>query len=441
VTASTLAERARTPAPFAELFERVIASMSEALFVVDRIRRVVTASGAAARLLAFDEEQLAVWRFSQTCQGVGVPTWVWELCRVRPTAPPPQNLPCAKPRLPTRSSSTGSAERFRGAGRAVVSADEKIGSNEPAAPGAAAATPTPKLGGTVDAIELFERWQRDRDPSAREQLVAQFLPLARTLALRYSGGSEALEDRVQVASLGLLKAIDRFDPRRDTTFTSYAVPTMLGELKRYFRDVGWSAHVPRRFQEAALRLRQAEEQLTVRLGRSPTVPELAQYLELSLDQTLDALQAAAAQHPVALEAPANEASGDDCLSIVETLGEDDTRFELLLCRLSIITAAGQLTVRQRCMLELRFGQELTLGQIAKRIGVSQMQVSRILRSTLTKINELVEHGQIGDRSAGDEVAHAVFLGAIDHAEPLAPQRSFPITPRLPQRNRPQPAMR
>ena len=190
-----------------------------------------------------------------------------------------------------------------------------------------AAAHTPKLGRAGDSIELFERWQRDGDAKAREQLVARFLPLARKLALRYAGGPEPLEDRVQVASLGLLKAIDRFDASRGIAFTSYAVPTVLGELKRYFRDVGWSAHVPRGAQEAAVRPRKAEERLTTRLGRSPTVQELAQHLGLSLEQTLDALQAAAAQHSVGLEALANETPGDDRLSIVETLGEDDTRFD------------------------------------------------------------------------------------------------------------------
>lgn len=146
---------------------------------------------------------------------------------------------------------------------------------------------------------------------------------------------------------------------------------MLGGLKRYFRNAGWSVHVPGGSQEAALRLRQAEQQLTARLGRSPTVQQLAQHLEFSLEQTLDALQAAAAQYPFALEAPSNETAGDDRLAIVETLGGEDARLELLLARLSVTTAAGQLTARQRCVLELRFGQDLTQSQIAKRIGVSR----------------------------------------------------------------------
>ena len=320
-------------------------------------------------------------------------------------------------------------------------ADEKIGGARPQARWVDTAAHRAKLGGTVDTTELFERWQRDREPTAREQLVARFLPLARKLALRYAGGHEPLEDRVQVASIGLLKAIDRFDLGRGTSFTSYAVPTILGELKRYFRNVGWSAHVPRGSQEAALRLRQGEQALAARLGRSPTVQELAQHLEFSLDQTLDALQAAAAQYPVALDAPLAEASDDERLTIVDTLGEEDARFEHLLAALSVITAAGQLTSRQRCVLELRFGQELTQGQIAKRIGVSQMQVSRILRSTLTELNEILEHGQIRDRTVDNEVADAAFPGSPTYTEPPGARSARPRIQGRAQRQRPQPAMR
>jgi RNA polymerase sigma-B factor len=320
-------------------------------------------------------------------------------------------------------------------------ADKKVGSAQPQARRVDAAAHTAKPGGAVDTTELFERWQRDRDPRAREQLVARFLPLARKLALRYGGGHEPLEDRVQVASIGLLKAIDRFDVARGTAFTSFAVPTMLGELKRYFRSVGWSAHVPRGSQEAALTLRQGEQALAARLGRSPTVQELAEHLEFSLEQTLDALQAAAAQYPVALDAPLAEASDDERLTIVDTLGEEDARFEHLLATLSVTTAAGQLTFRQRHVLELRFGQELTQAQIAKRIGVSQMHVSRILRSTLTELNEIVEHGQIRDQTIDNEMADVAFPGAPGYTEPPGGRSSRPTIRGRAQGQRPQPALR
>src|SRR5438874_8621120 len=141
----------------------------------------------------------------------------------------------------------------------------------------------------VDSEELFTRWQKSRDQRAREELVNRFLPLARNLARRYSGAREPFDDLMQVASLGLVKAIDRFDPERGTAFSSFAVPTILGELKRYFRDLGWAVHVPRGAQEQALKVEEAQQLLTARTGRPPSVPDLAEYLELSIEEVLDAL--------------------------------------------------------------------------------------------------------------------------------------------------------
>ena len=158
--------------------------------------------------------------------------------------------------------------------------------------------------------ELFSRWQQDKDQAARDELVERFLPLARKLARRYSGAHEPFDDLFQVASYGLLKALDRFDPERGIAFSSFAVPTIVGELKRYFRDLGWSAHVPRGAQELALKIQRAQEELTTRTGRSPTVHELAQYMELSIEQVLDGLEAAAAHHAASLDVP-NDDSDDD----------------------------------------------------------------------------------------------------------------------------------
>jgi RNA polymerase sigma-B factor len=135
--------------------------------------------------------------------------------------------------------------------------------------------------GRPESRELFGRWQQDRDQAARDQLVERFLPLARKLARRYTGAHEPFEDLPQVASYGLLKALDRFDPDRGTAFSSFAVPTIVSELKRYFRDLGWSAHVPRGAQELALKVHSAQEKLATKTGRSPTVPEIAQYLDLT----------------------------------------------------------------------------------------------------------------------------------------------------------------
>src|SRR5437764_6961422 len=158
----------------------------------------------------------------------------------------------------------------------------------------------------TDSNELFVRWQKDGDQRAREELVDRFLPLARKLARRYAGPREPFEDLMQVASLGLVKAVDRFDTERGTAFSSFAVPTILGELKRYFRDLGWSVHVPRGAQEQALKVEEAQQQLTSKTGRPPSVHELAEYLELSMEDVLDALETAGAHHSASLDAPRDD---------------------------------------------------------------------------------------------------------------------------------------
>jgi len=238
-----------------------------------------------------------------------------------------------------------------------------------------------------DIGALFERWQRDKDPCARECLVERYLPLARKLAARYRGrAGEPFDDLLQVASLGLLKAIDRFDPDVGTAFSSFAVPTILGELKRYFRDTGWSAHVPRGAQELALKVQEAEHAVSSRLGRSPTVAELAQYMEVPIEQVLDGLEAAAAHHTGSLDEPLDELDGES-RSLSEVLGEDDPRFEQIDAILTITSAARELSEREQRVLQLRFHGELTQSEIGKRIGVSQMQVSRILRHALERLRD------------------------------------------------------
>jgi RNA polymerase sigma-B factor len=235
--------------------------------------------------------------------------------------------------------------------------------------------------------ELFERWQRDKDPRARESLVELYLPLARSLAARYRGrGGEPFDDLLQVASLGLLKALDRFDPDRGAAFSSYAVPTILGELRRHFRDTGWSAHVPRSAQELALRVQASEEAVGSRLGRSPTAVELAQYMEITVEQVIEGLEAAAAHHSASLEHPHDELDGES-RSICDALGEDDPGFEQIDARLTITSAASRLSEREHRVLQLRFYGDLSQSEIAKRIGVSQMQVSRILRRALERLRE------------------------------------------------------
>ena len=243
----------------------------------------------------------------------------------------------------------------------------------------------------AESDELFIRWQQHGDPRAREELVRRFLPLARKLARRYSGAHEPFDDLLQVASLGLVKAIDRFDIERKTAFSSFAVPTILGELKRYFRDLGWSVHVPRGAQELALKVEEAQQKLTSRSGRPPNVPELAEYLELSVQDVLEALETAEAHHATSLDTPRDDDSESGTLA--DAFGQVDERFELIDATVTIADAARHLGPRERHVLLLRFGRDMTQSQIAALIGVSQMQVSRILRRAIAQLSELTQADQ------------------------------------------------
>jgi RNA polymerase sigma-B factor len=235
--------------------------------------------------------------------------------------------------------------------------------------------------------ELFLHPRSTGDRAARDKLVERFLPLARKLALRYVGAQEPLDDLLQVATVGLIKAIDRYDPDRRTAFSSFAVPTIVGELKRYFRDLGWSAHVPRRMHDAAMQIQSAERRLMSRTGGPPTVRGLAEYLELELDQLIDGLEAAAAHHALSLQMP-RDGGGGEQETLGDLLGAEDERFELVDDGLTITAAARQLPERERRVLALRFGRELTQRQIGELISVSQMQVSRLLRRAISQLTEL-----------------------------------------------------
>jgi RNA polymerase sigma-B factor len=238
----------------------------------------------------------------------------------------------------------------------------------------------------ADVEELFARWQTERDRGALDELVERYLPLARKLARRYAG-REPYDDLVQVASVGLLKALERFDPERGTAFSSFAVPTILGELKRYFRDTGWFAHVPRGAQELALKVQEAESQLSVKTGRSATVQELAQHLDLSVDDVVDALEAASAHHAASLDSPVRNTDGEK-ETLADTVGVEDQRFERVDALATIGAAAEELPETDRLALRLYFLEDWTQSQIAQEIGVSQMQTSRILRRALDRVRKL-----------------------------------------------------
>jgi RNA polymerase sigma-B factor len=234
--------------------------------------------------------------------------------------------------------------------------------------------------------QMFAR-HLDGDPAAREALVCRFMPLARSLARRYDRSSEPFEDLLQVASLGLLKALDRFDPALGHPFASFAVPTILGEMRRHFRDAGWSVHVPRGSQERALKVRDAQERLANSQGRAPTVNELAQYLELDTEEVIDALQAIQAYESLSLDAPRPGAS-DEATSYGDAMGEEDARYELVELDATVSAVLGRVPQREREILRMRFVEDLTQTEIAERVGISQMQVSRLLRRSLDQLRAL-----------------------------------------------------
>jgi len=240
-----------------------------------------------------------------------------------------------------------------------------------------------------DLRRLFVRWQQHADRGAREELVRRFLPLARSLARRYGRSSEPFDDLLQVASLGLLKAIDRFDVERGHQFQSFAVPTILGEMRRYFRDSGWAVHVPRSAQERALKVRDAQERIANERGHAPTASQLAQYLELDTEEVLDALQTIQAYETVSLDAP-RPGSDDDGGAYVESIGGEDERYELVELDATVSTALARVPARERLILQMRFVDDLTQTEIAERIGISQMQVSRLLRRSLEQLRALTQ---------------------------------------------------
>jgi RNA polymerase sigma-B factor len=239
---------------------------------------------------------------------------------------------------------------------------------------------------------LFERYLDRRNPVDREMLVERFLPLARQLARRYQRPEEPFDDLVQVASLGLVKAIDRFDLDREVAFSSYAVPTILGEIKRYFRDRTWSVRVPRDLQEMALKVDRAVSQLALDLHRQPSVAEIAEAVESTEEEVLEALEASGAYRATSLETPrGSEDDAGDTLG--DTIGRDEGGFALAEHRATLEQLLRSVTPREREVLRLRFEQDLTQAEIGERIGVSQMQVSRIIRQSLNRLRTVARTGE------------------------------------------------
>ena len=233
-----------------------------------------------------------------------------------------------------------------------------------------------------DEARLLERYHRTGDLAARAELTERFLPLARSLARRYERGGESLDDLTQVASLGLLKAIDRFDAQRAVAFSSFAVPTIVGELKRYFRDYGWSVRVPRGLQELALRAQREREEFAAEHGHAPTAGQLAQRLGVDVEQLLEALEAVGARRAASLDRPRED---DDDERPVRELGIEDPGFAAAEDAATISRLTASLSQYEREVLRLRFEHDLTQSEIGARIGCSQMHVSRILRGAIAHL--------------------------------------------------------
>ncbi len=252
------------------------------------------------------------------------------------------------------------------------------------APGGRHATPAERARRQRQDQRLSER-QRRGDAAAREELIERYMPLARSLALRYRRASEPLDDLIQVASVGLVKAVDRWDPDRGLAFSSYAVPTILGEVRRYFRDSTWDVRPARDLQELALHVEEARDTLWAELGRSPTVTDIAGHVGKTQEEVIEALHAGDARSLKSLDAPVHDAE-DDSASAGELVGGYDPGYDRVDAGVTIELMSAVLDAREREILRLRFHEDLLQSEIAERMGCSQMHVSRIIRSSLERLS-------------------------------------------------------
>ena len=234
---------------------------------------------------------------------------------------------------------------------------------------------------------LLRRYHEHGDLAAREQLIEQYMSLVRSLARRYSYRGEQLEDLVQIGAIGLIKAIDRFDIDRGVELTTYATPNIIGEIKRHFRDKGWSVRVPRGLQELNVQLSRLIEQLTVQLGRSPTIPELAKAADVEEEEVLEALESGRAYSSLSLSGGGGAGDDDGDLDPLESIGTEEHAYEVSEDRAVLAPGFRVLDDRERKILHLRFFKGLTQSQIAQQVGISQMHVSRLIRRSLEKIRE------------------------------------------------------
>jgi RNA polymerase sigma-B factor len=244
-----------------------------------------------------------------------------------------------------------------------------------------------------DESALLEAYARTRDEAAREELVRRFMPFARSLAMRYAGGVEPTEDLIQVASLGLVSALERFDPLRGVPFAAFAGPTILGELRRHFRDRVWTLRVPRGLQERIRAVDDAIAKLSSELERAPTVAEIAELADMTEADVLESFEATVARRTISLDQPSTAAEPGESSTIGDRVGSEDPGFELVEDRDAIEAGADVLDEIEREVLRLRFEEDLTQSRIAEQVGYSQMHVSRILRRALSKLREIAERNE------------------------------------------------
>jgi RNA polymerase sigma-B factor len=235
---------------------------------------------------------------------------------------------------------------------------------------------------------LFSRYGETRDPSLREQLVVSYLPLARTIARRYQSPRVPTEDLVQVAAIGLMKAIDRYDASLGVAFSSYAVPTMVGEVQRHFRDHTWGVRPPRDLQERAQRVLVINRALSAELGRPPSAREIADRLRIGLEDVVEALQACDARDTTSLDRP--RVVGEEQDTLADTIGGEDREFERVEQAITAELLMTRLDAREREVIRLRFHEDLTQSEIGERIGCSQMHVSRLVRGAIAKLGAAAE---------------------------------------------------
>jgi RNA polymerase sigma-B factor len=234
---------------------------------------------------------------------------------------------------------------------------------------------------------LLREYASKRDPAVRDRLVELNSDLVRYIARRFANRGEPLEDIEQVGFVGLIQAIERFDPSLENEFSTFATPTIAGEIRRYFRDRSWAVRVPRRLQENLMRVNGASQALQAELGRTPSVAEIAQRLGLEPEDVLAALEVQPAQHTISLEAPASAATSEDTVTLGERLGQEDANLARVEAQGVLERVMSHLTPRERRILALRFVEQLPQTEVAKRLGISQMHVSRLQRAAIEHLRK------------------------------------------------------